>query len=57
MDPDQTAFIGSSLIRVHSVSLHDKIWSEVYLNIYAADVKADNIFRAKTYWQDHGLLT
>ena len=43
MIPDQTApkgALGSSLIRVHSVCLHDKIYSKVNLkkNRYAADI-------------------
>ena len=33
MDPHQTAPKGSSLIRVHIVCFHEKIKSEVHLNI------------------------
>ena len=33
MDPDQTAHKGSSLITFHSVCLHEKVLSEVSLNI------------------------
>ena len=33
IDPDQTAPLGSSLIRVDIVCLHENILSEVHLNI------------------------
>ena len=50
MDQDQTAplwSLGNSLIWVHSVSFQ-MIKSEVHLDIlYAADVKADDIFRTQ----------
>ena len=38
-DPDQTAPLGSSLIRVHIVCFHEKIYSEVYLNICSRSKK------------------
>ena len=38
MNPDQTAPMGSSLIRVHSVCFHDIILSEVLLNVYNRNI-------------------
>ena len=45
MEPDQTAPAGSSLIRVHSVCFHDKIWPEVQKN--KADKKSRRRFQDK----------
>ena len=46
MDPDQTAPIGSSLIRVHIVCFHEKVKSEVHLSTSQQMYKAD-IFHDK----------
>ena len=48
MNPDQTAPLGSSLIRVHSVCFHGKsILKCIWIHVYAADQNADNIFQEK----------
>ena len=65
--PRSDCSIRSSLIRVHSVCLHNKIYSEVNLNkhLYAADVKSRQHFRNKysgrirvqqTAWVFHALI-
>ena len=43
IDPDQTVFPGSSLVRVYSVYFHDKISSEVHLNIFSRHHFLDKI--------------
>ena len=48
IDTDQTAPLGSSLIRIHSICFHEKKSSLKYTRICAADIKRSNdIFRAK----------
>ena len=52
--PRSDCYLGSSLIRVHSVCFNDKIQSEVHLNMYGRHKINIRYFLGKSYWQDIG---